>query len=73
MLAEAGCSVPEIASITGHTLKSMHGIIERYLARTATLTTAAIEKFENASSTDFANRLQTTDRSYGKTTAKLLK
>ncbi|KKC31037.1 tyrosine-type recombinase/integrase [Devosia psychrophila] len=73
MLAEAGCSVPEIASITGHTLKSVHGIIERYLARTATLATAAIEKFENASSTDFANRLQTTDRGEGKTTAKLFK
>lgn len=73
MLAEAGCSVPEIASITGHTLKSVHGILERYLARTATLATAAIEKFENASSTDFANQLQTTDRGRGKTATKSLK
>ncbi|MGV8855209.1 MAG: tyrosine-type recombinase/integrase [Devosia sp.] len=73
MLAEAGCSVPEIASITGHSLKSVHGILERYLARTATLATTAMEKFENASSTDFANRLQTTENGRVKTAAKSLK
>ncbi len=33
-LAEAGCTVPEIASITGHTLKSAATILERYRART---------------------------------------
>lgn len=59
MLAEAGCTVPEIASITGHSLKTVTTILEKYLSRTAALAEAAIEKFENAAATDFANRLQT--------------
>ncbi len=62
MLAEAGCSVPEIASITGHSLKSVHTILEKYMSRTKALAKSAMAKFENASSTDFANRLQTEDR-----------
>lgn len=62
MLAEAGCSVPEIASITGHSLKSVHTILEKYMSRTRALATSAMNKFENASSTDFANRLQTVER-----------
>lgn len=61
-LAEAGCSVPEIASITGHSLKSMHTILEKYMSRTKALAKWAMTKFENASSTVFANRLQTEDR-----------
>ena len=61
MLAEAGCSVPEIASITGHSLKSVHTILEKYMSRTKALAKSAMTKFENASSTDFANRLQTKD------------
>ncbi len=73
MLAEAGCSVPEIASITGHTMKSVHGILERYLARTKALAGSAIEKFENASSTIFANQLQTEVRSAAEDVAKSLK
>ncbi|MFC5423078.1 tyrosine-type recombinase/integrase [Bosea eneae] len=59
MLAEAGCTVPEIAAITGHSLKTVTTILEKYLSRTRTLAEAAIEKFENAPATDFANRLQT--------------
>ena len=35
-LADAGCSIPEIASITGHKLKSVHGILERYWSPTQT-------------------------------------
>lgn len=62
MLAEAGCSIPEIASITGHSLKSVHTILEKYMSRTKALAKSAMAKFENASSTDFANRLQTEDR-----------
>jgi integrase len=62
MLAEAGCSVPEIAAITGHSLKSVDTILEKYLSRTESLAKSAMAKFENASSTDFANRLQTEDR-----------
>lgn len=59
LLAEAGCTVPEIVSITGHTLASANQILEKYLARTKTLSDSAMKKFENATATDFANRLQT--------------
>lgn len=73
MLAEAGCSIPEIAAITGHTMKSVHGILERYMARTKALAGSAIDKFENATSTVFANQLQTDVRSAAKPLAKSLK
>ncbi len=33
-LAEAGCTEAEIASITGHSVKSVGAILDRYLART---------------------------------------
>ncbi|GJE51806.1 Tyrosine recombinase XerC [Methylobacterium tardum] len=46
MLAEAGCTVPEIASITGHALESAQRIIDRYLARTNALAVSAIAKLE---------------------------
>jgi hypothetical protein len=59
LLAEAGCTVPEIVSITGHTLQSATRILEKYLARTKAISDAAIFKFENAQATDFANQLQT--------------
>lgn len=59
LLSEAGCSVPQIVAITGHTLQSAHRILERYLARTAVLAEAAILAFENSPATAFANRLQT--------------
>lgn len=59
LLAEAGCEVPEIVAITGHTLKSAYQILEKYLARTRSLSDAAMLKFENAPATEFANRLQT--------------
>jgi integrase len=45
-LAEAGCSVGEIAAISGHTIASAHKIIESYLARTPTLARQAIAKLE---------------------------
>ena len=54
--------MPEIASVTGHSLKSVHTILEKYMSRTKALARSAMTKFENASSTDFANRLQTEDR-----------
>lgn len=63
LLAEAGATVPQIASITGHTLESVTRILERYLARTKALSDAAIYAFENAEGTRFANRLQTTAQS----------
>jgi integrase len=61
LLAEAGCTVAEIVSITGHALKSATQILEKYLARTQSISDAAILKFENAPATDFANRLQTAE------------
>ena len=58
MLAEAGCTAPEIASITGHTLGHVTTILDKYLARTRDLAEAAIGKFER-SKHKLANRLQT--------------
>jgi integrase len=46
MLAEAGCTVPEIAAITGHTFKHVTHILETYLSRTRHLADAAIIKLE---------------------------
>jgi integrase len=59
MLAEAGCTAPMIATITGHTLESVTKILEAYLARTRSLADQAIVLFQNAKATRFANRLQT--------------
>lgn len=59
MLSEAKCSPQEIATITGHSLKTVHVILERYLARTRGLAEQAIFNFENSPRTEFANRLQT--------------
>jgi integrase len=59
MLAEAGCTPPEIAAITGHSFKTVSVILEKYLARTRALADQAIFRFENAKATRFANRLQT--------------
>ena len=55
MLSEAGCTPQEIATITGHTLKSVAQILERYLARTRPLAEAAILKLENARATKMTN------------------
>lgn len=46
MLSEAGCTVPEIGTITGHSLKEVDRIIEVYLARTRTLAETAIAKLD---------------------------
>jgi integrase len=59
ILAEAGCTTPQIAAITGHSLKTVTSILDRYLARTQALATSAVTLFENAKSTEFANLLQT--------------
>lgn len=59
MLAEAGCEVPQIASITGHTLQSATRILEKYMAMTPALSKAAIQAFENSPATAFADQLQT--------------
>lgn len=55
-LADAGCTSIQIAAITGHSLKSVDGILEHYLARTTAQGTSAIVKLENARRTKTANR-----------------
>ena len=54
MLAEAGCTVPEIVSITDHTLRRTFWT--KYLAQTSKLAESAIAKFENVIAIDFAKR-----------------
>ncbi|SFU67643.1 MULTISPECIES: tyrosine-type recombinase/integrase [unclassified Methylobacterium] len=61
LLSEAGCTPQQIATITGHSLKTVHAILERYLARTRGLAEQAIHNFENSPRTKFANQLQTVD------------
>lgn len=46
MLAEAGCTVPEIATITGHSLAHVQKILDRYLSRTKALAESAIAKLD---------------------------
>jgi integrase len=46
MLAEAGCTPQEIATITGHTMASVNKILEVYLARTRALAQSAIIKLD---------------------------
>jgi integrase len=45
-LAEAGCTIAEIASITGHSIRNAARILDRYLARTDKIALAAIAKLE---------------------------
>jgi integrase len=59
LLSEAGSTPQQIATITGHSLKTVHRILERYLARTLGLAEQAIFNFENSPRTKFANQLQT--------------
>jgi integrase len=45
-LAEAECTNAEIASITGHAMRDVARILDRYLARTDKIALAAIAKLE---------------------------
>jgi integrase len=45
-LAEAGCSVPEIAAITGHSLRTSAQILETYLPRNSAMARNAITRLE---------------------------
>ena len=45
-LAEAGCSVPEIAAITGHSLRTATQILETYLPRNTVMARNAIARLE---------------------------
>ena len=59
LLSEAGCTPQQVATITGHSLKTVHRFLERYLARTRGLAEQAIINFENSPRTKFANQMQT--------------
>lgn len=45
-LAEAGCTVPEIASITGHAVEATQQIMDVYFVRTPETASAAVAKWE---------------------------
>lgn len=55
-LFEGGCTVAEVAAITGHSLKTAQSILDRYLARTGVLAESAILKFENRMEQERAKR-----------------
>lgn len=61
MLFEAGCTVGEVASITGHSLRRAQEILDKYLSRTSQMARNAIAKFENVLAPNSANGLQTVD------------
>ena len=72
MLSEAGNTIQQVASVTGHSMKTVTGILEKYLARTRGLSDAAITNFENSPRTNFANQLQTSRQRGKARTRKLL-
>lgn len=45
-LAEAGCTVPQIAAITGHSIEKCQRILDTYVVRTKATSRAAIKKLE---------------------------
>jgi hypothetical protein len=47
-LAVAGCTVPEIASVTGHQMNTVHQVLEHYLPRLPELARAAMAKRHTA-------------------------
>jgi integrase len=47
-LAEADCSHAEIAAITGHSMRDVGAIVDKYLARTDKIALAAIAKLDRA-------------------------
>ncbi len=55
LLTEAGCTIQQVCSITGHTLDSTPRILRHYLTSTEAIGRAAILRFENAPETAFAN------------------
>ena len=63
VLAEAGCTVPEIASFTGHSLKHVASILEKYLPATKGQALNAAAKLANHLRTN----LQTVCKLWAKT------
>jgi integrase len=62
LLSEAGCTVQQIAAITGHSLETVTRILERYLKLTSGLAEQAIFNFENSKRTKFAMGLRVKQR-----------
>lgn len=58
LLSEAGCTVQQIAAITGHSLDTVHRILQRYLKLTRGLADQAIFNFESSARTKFAMGLR---------------
>ena len=56
---QSGATLPQIVSITGHTILSATRILECYRAMTPALAKAAMTAFANASATVFANQSKT--------------
>jgi integrase len=54
VLAENGCTTAEIASISGHSMKHVDTILEKYMARTRALNDAATRKLEKSWVASFA-------------------
>ena len=55
MLAEAGCTLPEIVSITGHTLRRAQDILDKYLDRLvhhATILEMNVESYRRRAALD---------------------
>jgi integrase len=68
MLAEAGCTVPQIASITGHSAPTATKIIGRYLSTTVNLAQQAIEKLNSHTrNTIFGNTFGNTPKNEDET------
>ena len=55
-LADADCTPHHIAAITGHSLRSVHDILEKYSARTKKQSRAAIRKLEQSRLAESANQ-----------------
>ena len=55
LLTEAGCTIQEVCSVTGHTLESATLILSGYLAMTEAIARAAPLRFGNATATRSAN------------------
>ena len=56
-LAEAGCTAPQIAAVSGHSLTDVDRILETYMARTPELASAAITNLEHARRTKVTNEV----------------
>ena len=52
-LSEAGCTVPQISPISGHSMASVNKILEKYLARTMRLAKSATARLQESKLLDY--------------------